>query len=301
MRACARVLLCVAVLTGMLCGTTWAQRTGHYPLGSEGIKAATLPPPGLYLKNYTTFYTANVYRDRSGKNNGAGLDLDVLAIVPRLIWMTDFKIFGADYGMDALIPFQIIDLEMDTFGLKWNESCAGDIFVEPIDLAWHGDRYDIGAAFGLWMPTGKYNTNNPASPGKDFWTSMFTLGATYYLDPEKTWSASALSRYEIHSYEDHRDVKPGQNVVLEWGVGKAFAKTWEAGVAGYAQWQLTDDHGSDVTWDKHVHDRVAAIGPEVSTFIPSIKASIGIRALWEFSAIDRPEGTTVTMTIVKIF
>ena len=301
MRTRARIVVTVMVLTGILCGTTWAGETGHYPLGSEGIKAATLPPPGLYLKTYNTFYTANVGRDSGGDNDGTGLDLDVLALVPRLIWMTDIKILGADYGMDFLVPFQTIDVELDTFGLKWNESCLGDMFIEPVDLAWHGERYDIGAAFGLWMPTGKYNKTNPASPGKDFWTSMFTLGGTYYLNEEKSLSASVLSRYEIHSEKDHTEVRPGHDVVIEWGVGQSFAQVWEAGVVGYAQWQVTDDNGDDVVWDKSVHDRVAAIGPEVSVFIPEVKASVGIRALWEFSAVDRPEGTTVTLTIIKIF
>jgi len=300
MRVSSKIVLIAAVAAGVLSGTV-AGETGHYPLGSEGIKAASLPPPGWYLKTYTTFYTANVWRDSSGDNDGRGLDLDVLAIAPRLIWMTGQKILGADYGMDVLVPLIQTDLEMDTVNFKQNDFCVGDIFVEPIDLAWHGDRYDIGAAYGLWMPTGKYNTNNPASPGKDFWTSMFTLGGTYYFDEEKTWSASILGRYEIHSKKDHTDVKPGQNVLFEWGVGKTLAKVWDVGVAGYAQWQLTDDHGSDVMWDKGVHDRVAAIGPEVSLFIPPVKTAISVRALWEFSAVDRPAGTTVTLTLVKIF
>jgi hypothetical protein len=301
MRKTIGMVMVVLVVAGLLLVTQVSGETGHYPLGSEGIKGATLPPPGLYLKTYTSFYTANSLRDRSGKDDGSGLDLDALAIVPRLVYMTDHKILGADYGMDVLIPFVQTDLELDTYGVKFNDFCWGDLFVEPIDLAWHGDRYDIGAAFGVWMPTGKYNKNNPASPGKDFWTTMFTLGGTYYLDEEKSWSASILGRYEIHSYKDHTDVKPGQNVLFEWGVGKTIEKVWEVGVAGYAQWQLTDDKGSDVTYDAGVHDRVAAIGPEVTVFIPPAKVFLSLRTLFEFSAVDRPEGTTTTLTVIKIF
>jgi len=301
MRKLACLLIVVGVLLGVFQQTLSAQVTGHYPLGSEGLKGATLPPPGLYLKTYTNFYTANVYRNRSGDNNGLGLDLDALAVVPRLIWMTDKEILGADYGMDALIPLIYTDFELDTIGLKDNDFCYGDLFVEPVDLAWHGERYDIGAAYGLWMPTGQYDRRNPASPGKDFWTNMFTLGGTYYLDEEKTWSASVLGRYEIHSERDHTDVKPGQNVLFEWGVGKSFAKVWEVGVVGYNQWQLTDDHGKDVTWDKEVHDRVGAIGPEVNVFIPPLKSFLSLRCNFEYSAVDRPAGTNVTLTLINIF
>ena len=301
MRKWSSIVLCVLAGVTLLGGVAWAGETGHYPLGSEGLKAATLPPPGLYLKTYNSFYTSNSFRNSQGRRSGLGLDLDALAVVPRLIWMTDQKILGADYGMDALVPFIQTDFELDNVGVKQNDFCVGDIFVEPVDLAWHEERYDVGAAFGVWMPTGKYNRTNLASPGKDFWTSMFTLGATYYVDEEKTWSASILGRYEIHSEKDHTDVKPGQNVLFEWGVGKTLAKVWDVGVAGYAQWQLTDDHGSDVTWDKSLHDRVAAVGPEASVFIPPLKTFISCRALWEFSAVDRPAGTTVTLTVIKIF
>ena len=295
-----RTTLVMAVLAGILCGASFGE-TGHYPLGSEGLKGATLPPPGKYLKVYNSYYSANVLRNGGGDNAGLGMDLDALAIVPRFLWMTDKKFLGADYGMDALIPLVQTDFELDTIGFKQNDFCLGDLFVEPIDLAWHGERYDIGAAYGLWMPTGKYDKTNNASPGKDFWTSMFTLGGTYYLDAEKTWSASILGRYEIHSNRDHTDVKPGQNALFEWGVGKALSQALEVGVVGYAQWQLTDDSGSDVTWDKSVHDRVAAIGPEASLFIPQIKSFLSVRALWEHSAVDRPEGATVTVTFTKIF
>ena len=70
---------------------------------------------------------------------------------------------------------------------------------------------------------------------------------------------------------------------------------------GYCQWQITDDSGSDVTWDKDVHDRVFAAGPEVSVFIPFARFSCSLRALREFVAEDRPQGNVATLTLTKIF
>jgi len=305
MRALTKITLTIVVLLGMFMAIPLAAETGHYPLGVEGIKAATLPPPGLYLRNYLYYYNSDVYRDRGGNNNGADLDLDALVIAPRLVWITDQKILGADYGMDIFVPLVQTDLEIDTpVGRgKFNDFCIGDIGIEPIDLAWHGDCYDLGAAFAVWLPTGKYNKNNPASPGKDFWTTMFTFGGTYYFDEEKTWSASLLSRYEIHSYKDHTDVRPGQNILFEWGIGKTIKKIWEVGVAGYSQWQISSDDGKDAkyVYDTSVHDRVSAIGPEASVFLPPLKMQIVARCLFEFSAVDRPEGVTTTVMLMKIF
>ena len=33
-----------------------AQPTAHYVPGAEGIKAASLPPPGFYVRDYNSFY-----------------------------------------------------------------------------------------------------------------------------------------------------------------------------------------------------------------------------------------------------
>ncbi len=79
-----------------------------------------------------------------------------------------------------------------------------------------------------------------------------------------------------------------------------FAKVWEAGLAGYCQWQVTDDSGSDAV-DKSTHDQVFDIGPEASVSLPKFKAFLNLRVLWEFDAEDRSEGNAVALTLTKIF
>ena len=59
-----RCLLAVgfAALPGLLS----AQPSAHYAPGVEGIKAASLPPPGVYFRDYSYFYTADQLNDSSG-------------------------------------------------------------------------------------------------------------------------------------------------------------------------------------------------------------------------------------------
>lgn len=296
------ICLLVALLLVCFVSTALAE-TGHYPLGSEGIKAATLPPPGLYLRTYSSFYSANTLKDRSGKNVPFDFEVDAFAFVPRLVWMTGEKFLGAEYGMDALLPLVSTDIDMAPGGMKlhFDECEFGDFFFEPVDLIWRGDNFDLALAYGLWFPTGDSDPANPAMAGKGFWTNMFTFGGTLYFDEEKTWSASALGRYEIHSEEKYAEVRPGRNLLFEWGVAKTIEKIVDVGVVGYAQWQLSDDKGDDVTWDPGIHDRVAAVGPEVSVFIPPAKMFVSLRWNFEFSAVDRPEGHAATLTVTKIF
>ena len=39
-----------------------AQPSAHYVPGSEGLTAATLPPPGFWLRDYNWFYYAEIGR-----------------------------------------------------------------------------------------------------------------------------------------------------------------------------------------------------------------------------------------------
>ena len=95
-------------------------------------------------------------------------------------------------------------------------------------------------------------------------------------------------------------MRPGNDFHFEWGIGKTLAKIWDVGLAGYCQWQVTDDSGSDAR-DKSVHDRIFAVGPEVSVFIPAAKSFLSLRSLWEFEAKDRTEGQVIALTLTRAF
>lgn len=291
----------VFVLLIIMSGTVSAGETGHYVNGVEGIKAASLPGPGFYYKMYNAFYRAGTFTDDEGNKLDIDFDVTVFANAHRFIWVTPVKILGADFVIDATIPLIYTDIKVGATGVSDNEFGLGDICVEPFVLAWHGDRYD--AAFGLsgYLPVGQYDESDPASPGKDFWTAMITLGGTYYFDEQKTLSASILGRYEIHSQKGSADVTPGNDFHFEWGLGKTLAQLWDVGVAGYCQWQVTDDSGSDVTWDKNDHDRIYAVGPEVSRFFPSSMIGLSLKHLREFDAVDRSEGHITVLNITKVF
>jgi hypothetical protein len=296
------MMFCAVLLGGTLPGTASAdERVCHYVNGVEGIKASTLPPPGFYYRMYNVFYNADEYTDKDGDDLDMDFEVSVYAMVNRFIWITNTKILGADFGADVIIPLVYTDIEIGLVGIDNHEFGLGDIVIEPFVLSWHGPRYDASFGLAAYVPTGEYDKNEPASPGRDMWTGMVTLGGTFYFDVEKTWSVSILSRYETHSEKDETDVTLGDDFHFEWGIGKTLAKIWDVGVAGYCHWQVSDDSGSDVLWDKSIHDRVYAIGPEVSVFIPPATLFASLRSLWEFDAEDRSEGNVTTLTLTKIF
>ncbi len=291
---------CLFVLFSACSTTVWAGFGNHYTNGVEGIRAASLPPPGYYFRLYNVFYSASDLKDANGDTLG-NFDLDVFALVPRFIWITNYKILGADYFADVIVPLVSTDISLgmghvtlfndDKFGL-------GDIVVEPFGLSWHGDRYDASAAAGAYLPVGQYDRTEPASPGNNYWTGLLTAGATYYLDQAKTWSASILARYEFHGENDDTDMTNGDDFHFEWGIGKKLAQFWEIGAAGYCQWQVSDDSGAGATDSR---DRVYAAGPEVNYFIAPLKTNVTFRYVMEFGAEDRSEGNLAALVFTYIF
>lgn len=290
--------LCISLcFVGTLLGTAFAGVTGHFTNGPEGIKVANLPLPGTYYKMYNILYSADELKDANGNTLALDFDITSFVNVHRVLWVSNIIFLGADVAGNVLLPLVYTDLKIADD--KYSKFAVGDIAAEAA-LAWHGSFYDAAAAFAIFAPIGEYNIDNPASPGKDMWSYMFTLGATYYFDTEKTWAFSIVPRYEMHGEKSEMNVTPGDDFHFEWGLSKAF-NPWEIGVTGYCQWQVTDDSGSGVTWDKDVHDRVYGIGPEVMVSIPSLKATVQFRSQWEFATVDRSEGNITTLSFALAF
>ena len=289
--------LALVVATG-----SFAAEQSHYVNGVEGIKAPSLPPPGVYGRLYTAYYTADTLRDADGEKLPVGFDATVLAVVPRLIWITPLKILGADYGMDILAPYLTKDIEIDAKKLDTDSSGFGDICVEPLLLSWRLPRADVCAAAGAYLKTGSFDATDPSSPGDGYNSLLFTLGSTLYLDPAKSWAASVLARYEINGEKEHVEITPGDAFHFEWGVSKNLDRLFDVGVVGYCQWQTTDDSGSGVSAeDRGHHDRAFAVGPEVQCVIPQLKTIASLRYEQEFEVRDRPEGRIGVLTLTKIF
>ena len=278
-----------------------AQPTAHYVPGVEGLKGASLPPPGFYLRDYNVAYFASRINDANG-HEILGLDADafIYANVPRLIWITDVQILGGSLGVDALLPLQYTDLDIKagpntlinqgTFGI-------GDFFAEA---TWskHIEQFDFSAGAGFWAPTGDSSPSLTTRAGLGYWTQMLTAGATWYIDSDKKWALSALNRYEFNFEKEDTDITPGQAYTLEYGASYGVSKTVDVGVAGYYQQQVTKDSGSGASGER---DRVAGIGPEVSVFYPRVMLGWSLRYAYEFLAESRLQGHTLALTITKRF
>ncbi len=273
----------------------------HYTNGIEGIKAATLPPPGVYYRLYNVFYNAGEMRTVTGRKAPMDFDVSVYAMANRFIYSSDIELLGGNLIMDLIVPLVYTDISAHAGGNTLfgdNKFGLGDICVEPFVLGWHGPQWDAAFGVGLFMPTGSYDDDRPASPGKGYWTPMFSLGGTYYFDQAKTWSASLLARYEIHSEQEDTDITYGNDFHFEWGVGKTIFQYFDVGLAGYCSWKVTDNSGRDAPSST---EEAYAVGPEIAAFFPQWGFGVSLRSLWEFENRNGSQGNITTLTLTKGF
>jgi hypothetical protein len=267
----------------------------HYPAGAEGLKGSSLPPPGLYFRDYNIGYWSDDW-----DTGPPQFDISAYVNAARLIWISEYELFGANWGMDLIVPFGYMDWDSAVPGIGGSYAGIGDIQFEPLLLSWHFPTFDLAAGYAVWAPTGDYSPLRPDILAKGFWSHMLTLGATFYFDEQKTWSLSLLNRYEFCHEQDQTNIDPGQVYTLEWGLGKSFCdNTVDVGLVGYYQQQTTSDGGS--LFASMLKDRKSGIGAEVNVLWPKLGAFTSLRYVHEFDAKDRPEGDLVTFTFTKPF
>jgi hypothetical protein len=295
-RACTVLTVCV-----LLVGFTAKAEAMDYGPGTEGIKAATLPGPGFYYLMYNMSYSADKLMDNNGNESAVKPDVSAFVSVHRFVKITKYKFLGADYTFDLLFPVIHQDLEMKVGDVTVADDDAtqlGDISTDVIALPWHDDKWDALFALAFTIPIGTYDDRALVNASKDHFSALFTLGGTYYPDAEKTWSASLQSRTEFHAKNRHDDITEGADFLLEGGVAKKFAGLIDAGVSGYAHWQVTKDTGEGATDEK---EKQYAMGPEVDVVVPQIGAIVKAKYYKQFGSENTLEGDQFWINLVKWF
>src|SRR3954462_9922752 len=104
-----KVLTGVSIVAALLCATpARAQLNGENRRGDMGVAAGTQPAPGLYASFIYYRYTTSSLKGPEGKSltldpTGDGSQA-INAAVPLLYYVTPKKVFGANFGMMAVIP-----------------------------------------------------------------------------------------------------------------------------------------------------------------------------------------------------
>jgi len=265
--------------------------TGHYPPGQSGIRGASTPEPGFAVTNFNRLFTNLDFPVDAGTQAQASDELRY-ANITMFTWTTNWELFGLRYGALAGVPFATGDLSAPTpesgFGL-------GDILLTPISLYGKTTAFDYQLQFTVWTPSGHFAPGSARNRGTGFWALVYSLGGVYYPGGNReAWSLSAVARVEQNFEQRGTGIHPGDDIVVDWGVGHAFRvanRAFEVGVSGFGTWQLTAQHGGPAGTDTQRY-RLLGLGPEGS--LPIVGAlTLRIRVQIELAARDIVRGNNV--------
>ena len=302
-----RTLCCVFGVLFLVGVNSQAQYRGDHIPGFVGLESGSQPPPGLYVGNIVWVYPTDTVKDDHGNNISLLASITSIAPVIVVNLATNKKLFGANIGVNGAIPFIENRIQLNSLaansGLAYTDMSVGGL------LGWNLKRADITAGYNLYIPTGSFTQGATDNSGLGMWGNEFTVGSTVYLDQKKLWNAAANFGFEFHTDKKGTNIHVGDMGTIEGGLGRTFYEKvkgpipiiMNVGAAGYTQFKITGDRGSDIPPIlRGFKDRVFALGPEFNIFIPGPRLTFLARYEPEFGARNRTQGHAVVFSIVWV-
>jgi hypothetical protein len=284
-----------------------AQYKGDDIPGFLGLSNGTQPPPGLYLGSLAWVYPTDTIKDNNGNSITLPGSLTSTAEIILVNVVTNYKLFGGNIGASAGFPFIKNRIQLNSLNVSTSFAYT-DMFIGA-NLGWHFKRADVMAGYNLYIPTGNFTQGGTNNTGLGMWGNELTIGSTVYLDQKKLWNAAGTFALEFNTDKSGTNIQVGDLGTVSWGVGRTFYKKvsgpipmiMNLGAAGYAQFKVTGDSGSDIpTALRGFKDRVFAAGPEFNIYIPKPRLTFLVRYEPEFGARVRTQGQTVIVSIAWV-
>jgi len=229
-----------------------------YPLGAENYMSGAMPPPGVYGQLFVNHYEADNLRGNDGSKLPVDFRVRANAIVPRLIWVSDYTVLGGSLALHAIVP--LVDLKVSVNGQSQHNRGLGDVIFGPALGFHHSDKFHSILAFDMIAPTGRYDKHDLANPGRNYWV-FEPVYAMSYVDPAGL-NLDTKVMYDFNRSNPDTDYRSGQEFHVDYAVGWGLGNGWVLGVGGYYYRQTTDDRqdGERIEDNK---GRSFAIGPSI--------------------------------------
>jgi hypothetical protein len=268
---------------------------GAYNNGVEGFGAGMFPPPGTYLLNYVTYYTADSFKDKDGNNAIPKFELDALADVIRVVHVGKSTLLGGNVAMQAILP--IVHLEVAVPGRSQSNNGLGDLVISPLILTWHSGNLHYVAGLDVDIPVGAYDKNDLANIGRNYWTFVPIVAATYMSD--SGFELSGKFMYDINTENHANSYQSGNEFHFDYTLAKKF-NTFSVGAGGYFYKQVTNDEQNGVKVGSDGNKgQVFAIGPQFKYDYKNM--SFAFKYQKELLVENKPEGDKFWFSLMYAF
>ena len=151
------------------------------------------------------------------------------------------------------------------------------------------------------MPTGRFNAGAANNTGRGLYSHMIAVSTTWLQDRSLPWAANVQLGYEINGKQEDTNIRPGDVMTIEVGVGKEWTKGFDLGLLAFTSFQTTREKDSAPGTDTSKY-RFFGIGPEINwraKFLPGFQ--VKLRAGYEFYARNTSQGMGGILSLVYAF
>jgi len=269
---------------------------GVYTPGLSATNSGVLPGPGLTYANYFMDYSFDQFKRAKGDTIFERGNADVLLDINVFIYVTKWKVLGANYGLMAGLPFSNSSISSVSLGAIAGGGGFADSFYQPIVLGWHLKRADIQAGYAFFAPTGRFTAGGTNNTGTGHWTNAPTAGETFYLTKNKATAINAYQFYEFHTTQEGTNIHAGQTFNLDYSLTQILPLTkdmhtlLQLGLVGYGQWQTSNNSGPGVNPNDPGHYKVNGLGGAANVILPAKHVAVGFKLFKEFSNSSTVQG-----------
>jgi hypothetical protein len=285
--------------------------SGHYSPGASASLIDALPyEPGVAYVNQFVYYGGEVSAGRRlplGANIAAGVEATSYADIHVLVYQTAYEILGGRYAAAAALPLARLDIDVSGSitgrrgrtikgGVSDRAEGLGDIYAAPFMLVWKKGDFTYDTRLGVFAPTGKYDEDDLANLGKNFWTFEPSVSMCY-LGSKNGIEVSAFAGLDINTENQDTDYRSGEQfhvdatVAQHLPLGKGFVGV---GANGFYYQQINGDSGDGAVLGDF-EGRTVGVGPALSYLrkINDHNLLVELKWLKELETENRLEGDYV--------
>jgi hypothetical protein len=230
-------------------------------------------PPGVYfLDTFFLFQGGGNLFPATGSTSSTRITENFVADIAIVGWFPDFKLFGADPGFAVTVPFASDRSTANfttaapvcpaqRFRLGEIASIADTEYGAILD--WHAGEQHWNVILTGFAPTGNILPNQLALTGLN--RPALDLKKAYtYLGLQTGLEVTSALGLKLNAPDTVTNYHSGDDLHFEWALNQHFPFGLAAGVGGYFDQQVTDDHGSGDQFGAF-RGRVVAVGPMLGT------------------------------------